>query len=75
MIKSEREKVSACVAQFVKNMNADSVVILWTEVDKDSTKAKVASWGNQFAIKQMVLDLADEYAGGDDPAEKKGKTK
>lgn len=75
MIKSDREKVSACVAQFVENMNADSVVILWTEVAKDSTKAKVASWGNQYAIKQMVIDLANEYDGGDDATEKKGKAK
>jgi predicted SpoU family rRNA methylase len=75
MIKAEREKVSTCVAQFVENMNADSVVILWTEVAKESTKAKVASWGNQFAIKQMVIDLASQYINGEDPDEKKGKAK
>jgi|GEM_PF-3405604 len=75
MTESERRKVSACVAQFVENMSADSVVILWTEVAKDSTKAKVASWGNQFAIKQMVIDLANEYDDGNDPAIKKGRTK
>jgi len=75
MIKAEREKVSACVAQFVENMNADSVVILWTEVAKESTKAKVASWGNQFAIKQMVIDLAGQYINGDSPDENKWKAK
>jgi len=75
MTKNEREKISSCVAQFVENMSADSVVIMWTEVTKESTKAKCASWGNQFAIKQMVIDLASQYIDDGDPTEDKGKTK
>jgi len=75
MTENESRKVSQCIAHFVEDMNADSVVVLWTSIEKDSTKAKVASWGNQYAIKQMVIDLAAEYDVDDDAKPKKGKTK
>lgn len=49
------------IARFVEDISADSVCVLWTECGKDSTKAKIASWGNQFAIRDMIKTANDDY--------------
>lgn len=49
------------VAQFVEELNADSVIVMWTTVSKDITSAKVVTYGNQFACRAMVKAMHDDY--------------
>ena len=49
------------VAQFVEEVNADSIIVIWSTVGKDTTSARVVSFGNQFACKAMVKAMHDEY--------------
>lgn len=55
------KQVRDLVAQFVEDVNADSVVVMWTTVSKDITTAKVCTYGNQFACKAMTKAMHDEY--------------
>ena len=49
------------VARFVEEANADSVVVMWTSNSKIGTKAKITTWGNQFAIRDMIKTASDDY--------------
>ena len=49
------------VARFVEEANADSVVVMWTSNTKIGTKAKITTWGNQFAIRDMIKTASDDY--------------
>ena len=49
------------VAQFVEEVNADSIIVIWSEVGKDTTSSKVVTFGNQFAVKAMVKAMHDDY--------------
>ncbi len=57
----ETSIVRAMIGQFVEDANADSVVVLWTSTGKAGSKAKIASWGNQFAIRDMIKTASDDY--------------
>tara|TARA_R110000823_G_scaffold64565_1_gene151419 strand:- start:307 stop:576 length:270 start_codon:yes stop_codon:yes gene_type:complete len=49
------------IARFIEEANADSVVVMWTSNTKIGTKAKISSWGNQFAIRDMIKTASDDY--------------
>jgi hypothetical protein len=49
------------IARFIEEANADSVVVMWTSNSKIGTKAKISSWGNQFAIRDMIKTASDDY--------------
>jgi hypothetical protein len=53
--------VREIVARFVEEANADSVVVMWTSNSKIGTKAKITTWGNQFAIRDMIKTASDDY--------------
>ena len=53
--------VREIIARFVEDANADSVVVMWTSINKVSTRAKIASWGNQFAVRDMIKTASDDY--------------
>ncbi len=53
--------VREMIGRFVEDADADSVVVLWTSTGKDGSKAKIASWGNQFAIRDMIKTASDDY--------------
>lgn len=49
------------IARFIEEANADSIVVMWTSNTKIGTKAKISSWGNQFAIRDMIKTASDDY--------------
>jgi len=49
------------IARFIEEANADSVVVMWTSNSKIGTKAKITTWGNQFAIRDMIKTASDDY--------------
>ena len=49
------------VAQFVEQVGADSIVVIWSEVGKDLTSSKCVTFGNQFACRAMVKTMHDDY--------------
>ena len=49
------------IARFVEEAHADSVVVMWTSNSKIGTKAKITTWGNQFAIRDMIKTASDDY--------------
>ena len=53
--------VREMIGRFVEDADADSVVVLWTSTGKSGSKAKIASWGNQFAIRDMIKTANDDY--------------
>ena len=53
--------VREIVARFVEEANADSVVVMWTSNSKIGTKAKITTWGNQFAIRDMIKTASVDY--------------
>jgi hypothetical protein len=34
---------------------------MWTSNSKIGTKAKITTWGNQFAIRDMIKTASDDY--------------
>ncbi len=59
--KRELKAVRDLIAGFVEQANADSVVVMWTSINKVGTRAKIASWGNQFAVRDMIKTASDDY--------------
>ncbi len=59
--KRELKAVRDLIAGFVEQANADSVVVMWTSINKIGTRAKIASWGNQFAVRDMIKTASDDY--------------
>ena len=59
--KRELKAMRDLIAGFVEQANADSVVVMWTSNSKIGTKAKITSWGNQFAIRDMIKTASDDY--------------
>ena len=57
----ETRVVREMIGRFVEDADADSVVVLWTSTGKAGSKAKIASWGNQFAIRDMIKTASDDY--------------
>ena len=57
----QAKAVREIIARFVEDANADSVVVMWTNINKVSTRAKIASWGNQFAVRDMIKTASDDY--------------
>ena len=49
------------VAQFIENEGADSVVVLWSQSAKVGSIAQMVSWGNQFAVRDMIRSANDDY--------------
>lgn len=60
-MKTETQLCRDLIAQFVEDLNADSLVVMWTSVGKDQTSAKIATWGNQLAVRDMVRQANLEY--------------
>ena len=62
---SEPQKTSDIVrnviGQFVEDMGADSVVIIWSSCEKEATRSHIATWGNQFAVRDMIKTANDDY--------------
>ena len=58
----QAKAVRDIIARFVEDANADSVVVMWTSINKVSTRAKIASWGNQFAVRDMIKTASDDYS-------------
>lgn len=58
----QAKAVREIIARFVEDANADSVVVMWTSINKVSTRAKIASWGNQFAVRDMIKTASDDYS-------------
>ncbi len=59
--KRELKAVRDLIAGFNEQANADSVVVMWTSINKIGTRAKIASWGNQFAVRDMIKTASDDY--------------
>lgn len=59
--KRELKAVRDLIAGFNEQANADSVVVMWTSINKVGTRAKIASWGNQFAVRDMIKTASDDY--------------
>ena len=59
--KRELKAVRDLIAGFVEQANADSIVVMWTSINKIGTRAKIASWGNQFAVRDMIKTASDDY--------------
>jgi len=57
----QAKAVRDIIARFVEDANADSVVVMWTSISKGGTKAKIASFGNQFAVRDMIKTASDDY--------------
>lgn len=57
----EIKVVRDIIAQFVENAGADSVVVVWSTNHKAGTKAKISTWGNQFACRDMIRQANDDY--------------
>ena len=49
------------IARFVEEANADSVVVMWTSNSTIGTKAKITTWGNHFALRDMIKTASDDY--------------
>ena len=63
------------VAQFVEQVGADSIVVIWSEVGKDLTSSKCVTFGNQFACRAMVKTMHDDYVLAEMNARDTGKKK
>jgi len=60
-MKTETQLCRDLIARFVEDLNADSLVVMWTSVSKEQTSAKIATWGNQLAVRDMVRQSNLEY--------------
>jgi hypothetical protein len=71
------KQIRDLVAQFVEQVGADSIVVIWSEVGKDLTSSKCVTFGNQFACRAMVKTMHDDYVlaeiNGRDSNKKKTK--
>jgi hypothetical protein len=61
MADEQTTAVRNIIAEFVESLGADSVIVLWSENVRDGTRAKVASWGNQLACRDMIKSANDDY--------------
>lgn len=50
-----------CIGQFVEDANADAVAVIWSSTNRNGTTGRIATWGNQFALKSLILKEADNY--------------
>jgi hypothetical protein len=73
MSKDNNKSVRDLVAQFVEQIGADSIVVIWSEVGKDLTSSKCVTFGNQFACRAMVKTMHDDYVISEMNARDDGK--
>lgn len=58
---AECKAVRDLIAQFNESLGADSIDIVWSTNQKGGTKAKMSTWGNQFACRDMIHQANDDY--------------
>ncbi len=56
-----RGPVRALVAGLVEEVNADAVVVLWSQTDKTKTVAKMVTYGNQIACLGLVNEALEAF--------------
>jgi hypothetical protein len=56
------------IAQVQEDIGADAVVVIFTQTKRNASHCSFVTYGNEFACRQMVEEMADSYDGDGFPS-------